>query len=154
MADDPRWLTRDELATWRALSLLITTLPAALDRQLQRDAGLSFLEYSVLAGISDHDGDRAGMTDIADLVNSELSRLSHLVKRLEARGLVCREPHPTDGRVTMVCLTEEGRAHLVASAPGHVAAVRAAVFDQLDRPARRALRDAATGIVAALTEAP
>lgn len=152
MAGRSKWLTRDELATWRALSLLLTELPVALDRQLRRDAGLSFLEYYVLARIAEHDGHRAPMSDIAQFVNSELSRLSHLVKRLEGRGLVRRETHSADRRVTLVCLTDQGYALLVASAPGHVAAVRDAVFDQLDRPTQHALRGAATRIVAALNE--
>src|SRR5215472_6892797 len=38
------------------------------------------------------------MSSLADLANASLSRLSYLVTRLEARGLVRREPDPEDGR--------------------------------------------------------
>jgi DNA-binding MarR family transcriptional regulator len=69
------------------------------------------------------------MSELAVLTNASLSRLSHLVKRLEARGLVRREPDPTDGRFTNAILTKTGYAKLLASAPGHVAAVRSMVID-------------------------
>jgi DNA-binding MarR family transcriptional regulator len=57
------------------------------------------------------------MSTLAELTNASLSRLSHLVKRLEARGLVRREPDPTDGRVRALvidCLSAEELAQLRA----------------------------------------
>ena len=48
------------------------------------------------------------MSLLADLVNASLSRLSHLVTRLESRGLVRREPDPEDGRFTNAILTDKG----------------------------------------------
>jgi DNA-binding MarR family transcriptional regulator len=106
-------------------------LPAILGEQLQRDSGLSFVEYYVLAGLSDQPDHTIRMSNLAALANSELSRLSHLVRRLEGRGLVRREPDPSDGRFTHAILTPEGFAHLKEAAPGHVAQVRDAVFDVL-----------------------
>ena len=46
--EDVQWLDGDERSTWR-LAAVMVKLPAALDAQLQRDAGLSFFEYMVLA---------------------------------------------------------------------------------------------------------
>jgi DNA-binding MarR family transcriptional regulator len=145
---DVRWLTPDELQTWRALSLLLARLPEALGNQLQCDSDVSYLEYYVLALLSDHPDHTARMSQLAVLANSELSRLSHLMSRLERRGFVRREPDPTDGRYTNAIMTDAGRAHLVAAAPGHVARVRRLVFDSLPTAAQHALRNAARLIVA------
>jgi DNA-binding MarR family transcriptional regulator len=146
----PRWLTADELETWRALNLLLAKLPAALSSQLQCDSDLGFVEYYVLAGLSDQPDRTIRMSSLAVLANSELSRLSHLMARLEKRGLVRREPDPSDGRFTNAILTDAGYDYLVEAAPGHVAHVRSLVFDALDTDAQHALRDAARQILAGL----
>lgn len=142
-----RWLTSDELETWHALNMLLGRLPAHLNEQLQRDAGLSFVEYYVLAALSDQPDHVIRMSTLADLANSELSRLSHLMRRLEQRGLVRREADPSDGRFTLAILTEAGRAHLEAAAPAHVELVRRRVFDVLDTDEQQALRRAARRIL-------
>ena len=111
------------------------------------DAGLSFLEYHVLAFLSETPNHTRRMSDLAQVANSSLSRLSHLVKRLEGRGFVRREPDPTDGRYTNAILTDSGYAHLVASAPAHVDAVRDKVIDPLTTSELRKLKDIATRIV-------
>ena len=136
-----RWLTKDEEAAWRALARLSVKLPWALECELQRDAGLSFLEYHVLAFLSETPNHTRRMSDLAEVANSSLSRLSHLVKRLEGRGFVRREPDPTDGRYTNAILTDAGYAHLVASAPAHVEAVRELVIDPLKKGELRQLQN-------------
>jgi DNA-binding MarR family transcriptional regulator len=103
---------------------------------------LSFLEYYVLARLSEEPDRTLRMSVLAELTHSSLSRLSHLAKRLEARGLVRREPDPTDGRFTNAILTDEGHAKLVASAPGHVMTVRALVIDALGPDELQQLHDA------------
>ena len=123
-ATEPRWLTADELETWKTLQLMMALLTGALGEQLQRDSNLSFLEYYVLAGLSDQPDHTMRLSQLAILANSELSRLSHLMRRLENRGLVRREPDPEDGRFTNATLTDDGWEKVVATAPGHVAAVR------------------------------
>jgi len=147
---DVRWLSADELETWHALNLLIAKLPAALGENLQRDAGLSFVEYYVLAGLSDQPDHTIRMSNLAVLANSELSRLSHLIKRLETRGFVRREPDPTDRRFTHAILTSEGLSHLQDAAPGHVEQVREIVFDVLEPDEQHALRAAARQITSQL----
>ena len=146
--DDPRWLTPDELRTWRSLSLLLARLPAVLGAQLQCDANLSFIEYYVLAGLSDSPDRTMRMSKLAVLTNSELSRMSHLVNRLEKRGLVRREPDPDDGRSTNAILTDAGYAHLASAAPAHVDTVRRSVFDVLTTTEQHALRSIAGKIIA------
>ena len=87
------------------------------------------------------------MSSLADLANASLSRLSHLVKRLEERGLVRREPDPADGRFTNAILTDEGFQTLAAAAPGHVAHVRSLVIDVLSPEQLRRLGLAADRIM-------
>ncbi|WP_427887430.1 MarR family winged helix-turn-helix transcriptional regulator [Kribbella sp. GL6] len=142
MGSGTRWLQDDELETWKTLQLTMALLTSALGEQLQRDSNLSFLEYYVLAGLSDQPEHTMRLSNLAVLANSELSRLSHLIRRLENRGLVRREPDPNDGRFTNAILTPDGYAELVKAAPGHVELVRKLVFDPLTDDEGRALQKA------------
>jgi DNA-binding MarR family transcriptional regulator len=128
---EPRWLTAEERAGWLALVGMLVKLPAALDAQLQRDAGLNHFEYTVLVGLSEADGRMLRMSELAAFTAGSLSRLSHVVKRMEQRGWVRREPCPSDGRFTNAILTDAGWDKMVATAPGHVEHVRRLVIDAL-----------------------
>ncbi|WP_236573051.1 hypothetical protein [Streptomyces sp. GS7] len=81
--DEPRWLSASELDAWKAFSAMLIKLPAALDAQLRSDAGLNQFEYLVLAALSDAPERTLRMSELAVLANGSLSRLSHVVKRLE-----------------------------------------------------------------------
>ncbi len=143
-----RWLDDDEQQAWRAMASVLHKLRWALECQLKRDAGLSFIEYHALARLSEEPDHTLRMSELAAVTNASLSRLSHLVKRLESWGLVYREPDTTDGRFTNAILTDKGYAKLVASAPAHVAAVRALVIDEFDAAELPRLRAALERIVA------
>jgi DNA-binding MarR family transcriptional regulator len=138
---DVPWLTPEEGAAWWPLSGLISKLPAALERQLQRDAGISHFEYMVLSQLSGAPRRTMRMSDLADLANGSLSRLSHAVKRLENRGWMRREPCPEDGRYTNAILTEDGQVKVADTAPGHVRAVRELVVDALSPAQLEQMRD-------------
>jgi DNA-binding MarR family transcriptional regulator len=146
-AEPTRWLTADEEAAWRAFASVLVHLPWALECQLQRDAGLSFIEYHALAMLSESPDHTRRMSELAAVTNASLSRLSHLIKRLEARGFVRREADPTDGRYTNAVLTKAGYEHLVASAPAHVATVRRLVIDPFTEAELRKLHEAAERIL-------
>ncbi|MFI9720529.1 MarR family winged helix-turn-helix transcriptional regulator [Streptomyces sp. NPDC052396] len=128
---DPRWLSEQEQATWRAFRHAMTLLEDHLDRQLQRDAGMPHLYYGLLVELSEAPRRRMRMTELAQSAKITRSRLSHAIARLEKNGWVRREHCPSDKRGQLAVLTEEGFRMLSESAPGHVAAVRAAVFDRL-----------------------
>ena len=137
------WLTPEEVDAWLSVVRLTTRLPWAIDQQLQRDSGLAMVEYQVLAMLSERDQRTMRMSSLAELTNTSLSHLSRVVKRLEDRGLVRREPDPTDGRFTNAILTENGFRALADAAPGHVAHVRSLVIDVLSpEQLRRLGRDA------------
>jgi DNA-binding MarR family transcriptional regulator len=145
---EPRWLSDDELDAWVALSWIMVKLPGLFDAQLQRDSGLSFFEYLVLSGLSMAPGRRRRMTELAQFANGSLSRLSNVVKRLEGRGWVRREPAPGNGRFIEAILTEAGWALVQQAAPGHVEAVRRYVFDALRPEQVAGLRDVGRQMIA------
>jgi DNA-binding MarR family transcriptional regulator len=124
------WLTADEEQLWRAVASIIPQLGWAVECQLKRDSDLSFIEYHALARLSEEPNGTLRMSDLAAVTNASLSRLSHLVSRLEKWGFVRREPDKTDGRFTNAVLTRSGRKKLIESAPAHVAAVRELVIDE------------------------
>jgi DNA-binding MarR family transcriptional regulator len=125
------WLSDEQQAAWRPLVALLLRLPAVLDAELQRDAGINHFDYLVLSGLSEAPGRTLRMSELAAMANSSLSRLSHVVTRLENKGWVRREPCPGDGRFINAVLTEDGWQKVLATAPGHVTAVRELLVDNL-----------------------
>ncbi|HEX4092929.1 MAG TPA: MarR family transcriptional regulator [Trebonia sp.] len=133
------WLSDEEQAAWRPIVGLLFRFPALLDAQLQKDAGVSHFEYLVLANLSEAPGRTLRMSDLAALASGSLSRLSHVVSRLEAKGWVRRESCPGDGRFINAVLTDPGWQKVVEIAPGHVAAVRRQLIDALTPEELRSL---------------
>lgn len=131
MTDETPWLTRDQLRAWMKLVAVMELLPAALDQQLQRDADLTHFDYMVVAMLSETESCTLRMSALAAATNASLPRLSHVVSRLEKRGLVSRCPSVDDRRATDVRLTDEGFAAIVAAAPDHVRTARRFVIDAL-----------------------
>lgn len=125
------WLSDQEQAAWRSFVALLIRLPAALDAELQKDAGITQFDYIVLSGLSEAPDRTLRMGELAARASSSLSRLSHVVSRLEAKGWVRREQCPGDGRFINAVLTEEGWQKVVTTAPGHVAAVRELLINTL-----------------------
>jgi DNA-binding MarR family transcriptional regulator len=147
---EPRWLTDDEQRAWRAYLAMTALLPGALDQQLQREAEMGHSSYIVLAMLSEAPGRSLRMSELAARANSSPSRLSHTVARLERRGWVRRERSTDDGRGSVARLTDDGWDVVVATAPGHVAAVRQHVFDVLTPAQVRQLEDISTAVLAGL----
>ena len=131
---ETEWLDDEQLDAWVKLVAVVELLPGVLDHQLRRDSGLTHFEYFVLAMLSEASDRTLRMTALAQRTNATLPRLSHVVRRLEERGLVERHPCPEDGRATNARLTDDGWAVVVAAAPGHVATVRGHVIDVLTPP--------------------
>lgn len=128
---EPRWLNADERRAWLALVSINTLLPAALDTKLHAAGKLSLFDYTVLAMLSEADERFLPMSELAARSSASLSRLSHVVTKLQKRGWVERRPHPHDARVTIAHLTPEGMDTIVALAPDHVETVRDLFLDAL-----------------------
>ena len=129
---------------------MLTVLPAALESDLQRTAGLTVFEYLVLASLSEADMATLRMSELAHRANSSLSRMSHVVKRLDRTGWVVKRPCAADGRVSEVILTKAGSDVLAAAAPHHVAKVRELVIEALT-PTQLARLGAAASAIAERT---
>jgi DNA-binding MarR family transcriptional regulator len=128
---EPRWLTATEQQSWRAFIDGFRALFDVLDRQLQADNNLSHAYFEILIPLSEEPGRALRMSELAERARSSRSRLSHAVARLEERGWVRRVDCPTDKRGQLAELTDEGFAILQEAAPGHVAAVRKYLIDEL-----------------------
>ncbi|MDI2028111.1 MarR family transcriptional regulator [Saccharopolyspora sp. TS4A08] len=144
---DTRWLSDDEQRAWRKLAALMTVVPAALDAQLQRDAGLTMFGYWVLSMLSEAPGRELRMSHLAQQSNASPSRVSHVVSRLEQQGFVARRKAEDDARGSIAELTEAGLAKVVASAPGHVEKVRSLIVDALDESQVTLLDDLCTALL-------
>ena len=144
---DTPWLDEQQQRTWRAWLAVTELLPRTLDAQLQRDAGLTHAAYVVLAMLSEAPDRSRRMSDLARTANQSQSRLSHTVARLEERGWVRRIRATEDRRGNVAVLTDAGWDVVRAVAPGHVEAVRAAVFDPLTDEQTRALGEALQAVL-------
>ena len=144
-----RWLTDEQQTAWRPFAALLFRLPSLLDAQLQKDAGIGHFEYMVLAHLSEAPGRTLRMSELAAITSGSLSRLSHVVARLEAKGWVRREPCPGDGRFINAVLTDAGWQKIVETAPGHVAAVQKLLIETLTPEDLRSLGAISTQILEA-----
>jgi DNA-binding MarR family transcriptional regulator len=142
-----QWLDDEQQRTWRAWLTVAELLPRALDAQLRRDAGISHAAYVVLAMLSESPDRSRRMSDLARLANQSQSRLSHTVARLEQRGWVRRQRAAEDGRGNVAVLTDAGWDVVRSVAPGHVAAVREALFAPLTAEQSRTLGDVLDALV-------
>lgn len=131
LVDGPQWLDEREARVWQGYLAVQRELQGVLERRLMRDAELSGADYRLLVPLSEADGGVLRARDLALLVGWERSRISHQVRRMEARGLLVREDCSDDARGSMVRLTEAGLAAIVAAAPAHVKEVRRYFFDHL-----------------------
>ena len=140
------WLDEEQQDAWRGVVKLITKLPATLDSDLQHNAGLTMYEYVVLALLSESEGRTLRMSELAAGTNSSLSRLSHVVSRLEKQGWVTRHVCPKDGRATQAMLTKSGTKKVVEAAPMHVRTVRELVVNAITPAQLRQLGTASVKI--------
>ena len=146
---EPRWLDETEKHAWLALARLLVRMPALLSAQLQQDSSMTHFEYTVLSCLSEAEEHTLRMSDLAQLADGSLSRLSQVVTKLENRGWVTRQRNRQDRRAIMATLTPEGMTVLVEAAPGHVRAVRQLVIDPLSPEQLGHLREVCETIMSA-----
>ena len=150
MSTAPRWLTAEEQRAWLAYVDFSTLLADHLNRQLRRDAGLTHADYALLSHLSSAPDRSLGMSELAHRLKITRSRLTHAVTRLQEAGYVDRREDPASRRNQLAILTEQGRELLERAAPGHVEAVRRAVFDALTPDQVRQLTEIGEAISEAL----
>ncbi len=139
--DAPRWLDEDERRAWLAFAVVWPLLDRRLDQQLRRDAGLSHLQYLILARLAAAPDGALRMTELADSLANTKSGLTYQVEQLEKAGLADRRACSYDTRGVVAVLTDAGRRRLQEAAPGHVAAVRELFIDVLTPEQLAAIAD-------------
>ncbi|MGW3649653.1 MarR family winged helix-turn-helix transcriptional regulator [Streptomyces sp. NPDC000878] len=150
MPTTPQWLDAEEQRAWLAYVDFSTHLTDHLNRQLRRDAGLTHADYSLLAHLASVPDRALTMSELAERLRITRSRLTHAVTRLQQAGHVDRRDDPANRRNQLAVLTELGQELLERAAPGHVDAVRRAVFDALTPEQVRRFAEIGEAINAAL----
>jgi len=148
---DAHWLSPSEARAWRALQTFGAPLAAALNRQLLADSAMSTADYQVLVVLSETEGGQLRAGELGRATGWEKSRLSHHIKRMQARQLVERLDCSTDGRGLLVSITAEGRRAIEEAAPGHVRTVRDYVIDVLSTEQLEVLAAAGEAVAVRLT---
>jgi DNA-binding MarR family transcriptional regulator len=88
----------------RAHQLMLARVEAALRR-----FDLSFARYEMLQLLSFTRDGIIPMASATARLQVHPTSVTNTVQRLERDGLIVREPHPRDGRASMVVLTDAGR---------------------------------------------
>ncbi|GAA1392570.1 MarR family transcriptional regulator [Luteococcus peritonei] len=128
--DETLWLTEEQQRIWRSYLLGVARIDSYLDQDLRRH-GLDLGEYEILVCLSEAEGRRLRMSELADLVHQSRSRLTHAVARMENSGWVARSSAPEDRRGVVAQLTDKGYELLEQAAPSHVSAVRRVLVDNV-----------------------
>lgn len=147
-----RWLDEAEMAAWRSYVVATLRLRQRLHRELTDGHEVSLTDYEVLVCLEMQDGHRMRMSELAVLMGSTKSRLSHQVGRLEDAGLVRRVRDPEDKRGVITELTEQGNALLAKAAPTHVEGVREHLIDLLSPQEQATIAAAFERVLAHLTQ--
>jgi DNA-binding MarR family transcriptional regulator len=146
----PRWLTAEEDRAWRGYRRMRSLLDLQITRDLARDSDLSDADYDVLSNLSEAQGRRARLNELADRMFWSKSRLSHHLTRMQQRGLVAREECVDDARGAVIVLTPAGLRTIKAAAPHHVESVRRSFIDLLSDEQIAVLADIAERVVGRL----
>ena len=131
--DTERWLdelpepdafSAEEFKAWRGLLRMHESVIRELDRRLEEAGDVSLADYGVLITLVTAPRLKLRMSDLGARRLLTPSGITRVVVRLEERGLLRREPDPTDGRAAFAALTR--RAQVV-----HHAAVRELYLSRL-----------------------
>jgi DNA-binding MarR family transcriptional regulator len=136
----------EEWALWRAFLVSHARVTRLIDAQLQRDADLTQGEYATISAILETPARHMRIGEIADALGWEKSRASHLVGRMEQRGLIERALCADDARAMEIAVTAEGRRKQLGAIRGHVAEVRRLFLDQIRPEERPVVTDALTRV--------
>ena len=152
-----RWLSESEMRAWRSYVVGSLRLRQRLHRELVEAHDVSLTDYEVLVTLDLQDDNRMRMSDLATMLGSTKSRLSHQVGRMESEGLLRRVPDPEDKRGVIAQLTTAGAELLKEAAPTHVKGVRAHLITLLSPQEQEVLAVACSRVsdhLAGLSEYP
>ena len=102
---------------WYDFLRAYATVLRKIDAELQADKALSMEWYDVLITLARAPGQRLRLSEIADRVLLSRSGITRLIDRIEAAGLLKREPSPEDRRGMFAVLLPAGRTAIDTSWP-------------------------------------
>jgi DNA-binding MarR family transcriptional regulator len=140
-------LSEEELRAWQALLHAHHQVTRRLDVELAHEHGLSLPAYEVLLRLAKAPKSGISMTKLANRVLLTPSRLTRLLDRLVAEGLVVRWRSPTDARVMLARLTPSGRERLRRAAKTHLRGIHNHFTSRLSTNQLRDVADALEAIV-------
>ena len=149
---DPVPLTPTEETLWRALMLIVVSLPRQLHSDMVRATGLSASEYSVIMSLSEAPNRQLRMVDLAGVTGLSASRTTRLVDGLQSHGWVAKRASAADGRSNLAELTSLGLTKLRSSWPAHVVSVRSRVLDYIPAGTLATTAQALEAVAAKLDE--
>lgn len=123
------WLNPHDAEVWGTLWGFITWVPARLDEHMKRAEHMGLTDYLTLLAIGQAEGGQTTMSKLAQAVWMSPSRLSHVMDRLEDRGLAERSRSNEDRRSTFASLTEAGEEFMVRATPEMIEHMRSTIFE-------------------------
>ncbi len=143
-----RELDRPRLAAWRAFLRAHARVVEAIERDLAEAGTRPLSWYDVLVALSEAPERRLRMHELADAVRLSPSGLSRLVDRLEARGLLERQPCSDDRRCQFAVLTGSGMDVLRGAWPTYAAGIARHFGERLSDAEVETLREILDRLVA------
>ena len=128
---EPRTLRPEEWEFWDAWMRAQRLLARELDRGLQDECGISKAEFSVLMTLWQVPGRELRVGELAESLDWEKSRVSHMLTRMENRGFVERTRSGPSGRRTGIGLTAKGSRAAQSAILHHAGNIRRYVLDSL-----------------------
>lgn len=123
-------LTDDEVDAWNSLASVVALMAPELETRLRRKCGLNHFQYRVLELLYARPGRRQRMILLAESTEASISRISHVVAKLERAGLVTRSNDT--GRY--VELTDAGVDAFTDAVPHYISVVRQLLLDAWSTP--------------------
>jgi DNA-binding MarR family transcriptional regulator len=127
----PRTLEPEQWQLWHTWMQAHRLLSRELDRDLQREYGISKAEFSVLVTLHQSPGGELRVGELAEALDWDKSRVAHQLTRMENRGLINRTDSESNGRRVGVSLTPEGRSAAENAILGHGENIRRYFFEAL-----------------------
>jgi DNA-binding MarR family transcriptional regulator len=147
-------VSSEEWDAWRAFAAMRKHLDLALERRLQRDAGISLPDFEILLALFESRDNQLRVGELSALLGWERTRLSHQVTRMENRGLVIRVERETDARGRWIAATAEGRRVILGAMRDHARGIREYFFDVMSREELGLVSDVSTRVLGAIDPPP
>jgi DNA-binding MarR family transcriptional regulator len=145
-------LSAKQAAAWASYQRMRTRLSGQLNRELSHTTGLSEADFEILVALTESPNETVRALALRCGLEWEKSRLSHQLRRMEARGLVTREDCAEDSRGTTIRVTETGRRLAAEARHQYEQAVQRYVTDVLSADQLNALGTIAEAVLAQLEE--